>query len=526
MIFHLTASKDAYITNKIVDGSSRSTTANTGYASTIDMFKLYGESTLRGYKGSCAIDGAAPIDYSGTETECLAETGGGVYNTNLIENSRGLIYFDLAHLSASIMSAMDASAVSSLISDQKLKIKLMMYDVQGTQVAPADYTLELWGLTKAWDEGLGDNVVTFGDKMPASWSTASIAGGAWSATGGDIDASWDAADDSADDDLQTYIASQVFTTGEENLEMDVTTWVKALWSSGNTNVQTNYGWILKFTAAQETNAYSYFVKRFATRHSRNPFLRPKLVATWEDYFLDDRLDFEANQSNNLFIRNYVQGTPSDVSGTLAVKLSYGTTEVAAGSFAKHSSAGIPQNGLYKSSALQVLSTNSTISSHLITSGSVLLQEEWTADSVTIYSGSINLKRPMAVSSSTPTDYRFSILGLKSTYTIDDEPVVRLFVRDKTLANEAVRIPIQLPSQIIQKVYFQIKDTNSQQVLIPFSDVISVPDESTRVSADGEGMFFKFPASVLPRGRTYTIDIAYYDRGERRVHEFNKAFRIK
>ena len=256
-------------------------------------------------------------------------------------------------------------------------------------------------------------------------------------------------------------------------------------------------------------------------------MRPKLVATWEDHYLDDRLDFEADQGNELFIKNYVQGNPDDLSGSsLKAKLTYGSysTEV---NFAKHSLAGIPQTGLYKSNAITFASdASSDVSANLIASGSLLLQEEWTVDTVTVYTGSLRLKRPLAVSSGVPTDYRFSILGLKSTYTIDDEPIVRLFVRDKTLANESVRIPIQLPSQIIQKVYFQIKDTNSQQILIPFSDVIAVPDESTRVSADGEGMFFKFPASVLPRGRTYTIDIAYYDRGERRVHEFNKAFRIK
>ena len=211
---------------------------------------------------------------------------------------------------------------------------------------------------------------------------------------------------------------------------------------------------------------------------------------------------------------------------MSVKLSYGTTELTNAPFTKHSLAGVPQDGLYKSDPLTVAASKTEIADHLIASGSVLLQEEWTLGTATVYSGSLSLKRPLAVSSGVPTDYRFSILGLKSTYTIDDEPVVRLFVRDKTLANEAVRIPIQLPSQIIQKVYFQIKDTNSQQILIPFSDVIATPDESTRVSADGEGMFFKFPASVLPRGRTYTIDIAYYDRGERRVFEFNKAFRIK
>ena len=41
----LTASSDAYITNKIINNSFRATDSNTGQAATLDLFKLYAEST-------------------------------------------------------------------------------------------------------------------------------------------------------------------------------------------------------------------------------------------------------------------------------------------------------------------------------------------------------------------------------------------------------------------------------------------------------------------------------------------------
>ena len=157
---------------------------------------------------------------------------------------------------------------------------------------------------------------------------------------------------------------------------------------------------------------------------------------------------------------------------------------------------------------------------------MLLQEEWKLGTQTVYTGSINLKRPLAESSQIPRDLRFSILDLKSRYDQSEVPVVRLFVRERNLANEPVRIPIELQSQIVQKVYYQIRDTNSLVTLIPFSDKKETPDESTRLSADASGMFFSFPVSVLPRGRTYTIDIAFYDRGIRRVYESNTAFKVQ
>ena len=42
----LSASKDAYITNKIINNVYRATDANIGQSGTLDLFKLYNESTL------------------------------------------------------------------------------------------------------------------------------------------------------------------------------------------------------------------------------------------------------------------------------------------------------------------------------------------------------------------------------------------------------------------------------------------------------------------------------------------------
>ena len=41
----LSASKDCYITNKIINNSFRAVDANVGQAGTLDLFKLYGESS-------------------------------------------------------------------------------------------------------------------------------------------------------------------------------------------------------------------------------------------------------------------------------------------------------------------------------------------------------------------------------------------------------------------------------------------------------------------------------------------------
>jgi hypothetical protein len=506
MIFHHTGSMDTYITNKIVNNDSRATGANVGYASTIDLFKLYGETTLKGVAGICTIDGVEYLDKS--EVEC--STLEGIWNPNLTELSRGLIYFDLAQLKAEIENQVDITADPPLFT-----AKLILSDVQGTQVAPAAFQLELCPLTVAFEEGFGDNVSTFGDAYSASWLSPSV-GNTWATPGGE-------------EEIGTPIDTQTFESGYEDLEMDITTFVKDHWDDPDTTP--NFGWMLKFTEEFETNAKSFFVKRFSSRHTRNPLLRPRLVVSWENYHIDDHLDFYSGISNNLCVRNYSQGISANTTNPPTLTLSRGDWSKTASSTGV-SIAGLSKPGYYEASiTVDPYGDDSSLSTDLIASGSLLLQESWSYDDgrgndVLIHSGSIMMKYPLASTAGVPKEYRFSVLDMKSFYLTSEFPQIRLFVREKNIANEPVRIPIELQSQVVRKAYYQVKDTNSQKVVIPFSDKQSSPDESTRISTDSQGMYFTFPASVLPRGKTYTIDVAYYDRGERKIWESNMAFKVK
>ena len=52
MYLIFTASKDTYITNKVISLISSASDANVGQASTLDLYKLYKESLFTGYTGS------------------------------------------------------------------------------------------------------------------------------------------------------------------------------------------------------------------------------------------------------------------------------------------------------------------------------------------------------------------------------------------------------------------------------------------------------------------------------------------
>ena len=304
MIYHHTGSKDTYITNKIVANVRRATGGNVGYASTIDMFKLYGENALKGFKGSCDT-GSGPVDMD-EEANCT-----GTWDNNLIEKSRGLLYFDLDTLKTEIETKVD-------VNDASLKINLVLKDIQGPQVAPSNFTLEVWQLSSDWEEGIGDDISSFSNIQATNWLSSSL-GTLWSAEGGDVVASWEKNDATP----MTYVGRQTFDSGWEDLEIDVTDWAQAYWNTGNATVVNNYGLLLRYTT-EEDDEKSYFVKRFASRHTRNPFLRPRLEVSWENYHLDDRLDFQTNTTNNISVRNFSKGDPSNVSNLPTVQLSYGS----------------------------------------------------------------------------------------------------------------------------------------------------------------------------------------------------------
>ena len=169
--------------------------------------------------------------------------------------------------------------------------------------------------------------------------------------------------------------------------------------------------------------------------------------------------------------------------------------------------------------------DAALSPHLLASGSITMQERWTIGSTLVYTGSLELKKPFSYASSQPRNLRIAVRQIESTYSQKENPVIRLFIEDRNITLKSVRQEIELKSIKLQKMYYQIKDANNGNIIVPFSDTLSTPTEYTRLSVDNQGPYFSFPASICPYGKTYTIDIAYYDFGHRRVHETNVAFKV-
>ena len=100
----ISASKDTYITNKIVNNKFRATDANLGQAGTLDLFKLYAE------------------NISGSDTKPT-------------EFSRLLIKFDLSEA-----ITMNSNKVID-VGDSTFKAELNLHDIYGGQTTPNDFNI-------------------------------------------------------------------------------------------------------------------------------------------------------------------------------------------------------------------------------------------------------------------------------------------------------------------------------------------------------------------------------------------------
>ena len=524
MYLIVTASSDAYIQNKIIGNSYRTTDANTGLAGTLDLFKLYGESTLPEDESSGAASTyALDVDSDGTP-----ETS--------VELSRILIKFDYDKLSTHLTKNMD-------VTDDNFKAYLSLKAVSAGQFTPKDFTVDVFPLAQAFSEGIGRDVISFKDLDNCNFVTASITGdtvNAWNTIGAGALGTLGA------ENLDAYNVanfgegnvnikgSQTFKTGGEDLRVDVTHLVSASLS----NQLTNHGFRISFTSAEETDTKTRFVKRFASRHSKNPYARPSLHVYWDDTVSDNTENAVFDHDNSLYFQNYLRGSESNLkigdtsySGQNCLRLvvssgSFSST-VNVSSVTGNTPTGNPEArtsrpGLYKAT-FSVDSNDQTvvrtgegyedkIADFAFKSGSLAFTTQWqTPEQLTFHSGSVTLRQTDRYQGNfTSRSPDIQIINLADEYRVTDTARLRVFGRDlEAEYNEKYgTVPQKRKSVIYDEVYYKVVDSLTGDIAIPENR----SQNATRVSTDSAGMFFDLDMSSLHAGRNYYFVYTVVERG--------------
>jgi len=516
----LKADKDTYIQNKYIAGS-RSLDSNVGNAGTIDLYKLYNETTI-------------PASTS-----------------SIVEISRALIKFDYSKLQDLTGSILDFSTGS-------FSATVKLFDVYGGQTVPSNFTLELFPLSKSFDEGRGQDVISYRDLDAANWLTASLSpevtwsqagAGATGSLGEDVDV---IVSGNLGYGLVPLGVTQNFNRGDENLSIDVTRLV----SASLAGIIPNNGFRISFSTTEEENATTYFVKRFGTRHSFNKNLHPQLVVTYDDSIPDPGYKPFFDLSSSLYVYNIAQGLHRNFfSGSTEVvgdnsllmelissksvkiitsswspshsqSINYLTNSLVyfsrsySGSQASFGS--LAQIGIYKSPFNLSCVEDSELFSFVGDREEVLFDVFWKSLDSTVQYAKNNVvfrKFHGHASNVMGTNLVANITNLKHEYNSNETQRLRVFASDYNQEVPGFKVPISLKSVIIPDMRWQLIKAWTREIIIPWG-------AATKMSTDVDGMYFDFYFSDLETNEVYEIELLCGAGLGRDVTITNQGFRFK
>lgn len=480
----LSASKDTYITNKIIDNSFRAVDANLGQAGSLDLFKLYNENTISG--------------------ESLP-----------IELSRLLIKFPISEI-----TNMNNEGLID-VNDSSFKCEVNLHDVYGGQTTPRKFKAILFPLSKSFDEGTGMNVATFTDVDATNYITASIVNGTavpWNQPG--AMASGSLGDENIDvivsGTLDQSIGSislsptQNFVDGTEDFKVDVTNIV----SGTVAGLIPDHGFLIALSGAYETNNRTYFVKRFSSRNAQVAANRPKMIVKFNDSILDNHSDMIFNVTSSLYLNNYHRGISANIlSGAAATELTGDSClvlKIESGSFKKTFNASQALRGTNRmtgvySSSFAISSFDPILYNQANLTGSITFNEVWTnsEETVTYLSSSLVVKKENRQLSNTinQNNLLVAVLNLNDEYKPGEIIKLRVFAENRDRELTYVKKPYEKKSEIFNNMHYRIRDVNDGKLLFDFD----LNDNSTRLSTDADGMYFSFYTDSLPKGRIYRFE---------------------
>ena len=497
----LSASKDTYITNKVINNSFRATDANVGQAGTLDLFKLFNESTFT----SASVSVTSSVN----------------------ELSRILVKFDLDPIRKLTGSSLD-------ISNSSFKCFLRLHDVYGGQTTPSNFKTIVFPLSKSFDEGIGRDVISFDDLDAANWVTSSVSGDSvteWFVTGAtrqgllgtdDIDVI-SSGTLSGETGVQLLWSEQLFSKGTEDLNIDITTIVSATLKG----LIPDFGFRISFSGSQETDRKSRFVKRFASRHVKDVHKRPKLIVQYNDTIQDHTNVFQFNVSGSLFLNNFergkhaniVSGTfPTRVSGSNSLLLLLTSGSVASGTYFSKEITGsqhkIGNNfitGVYSASFAISQWATGALTNQIALAHSATFTQIWSSLDKTVgfLTSTLVVNSEERTSfNNTPSRLFANITNMRDTYRPIEKVRFRVFVEDFGTEIKAQKLPLENKSSIFTQMYYRIRDYDSNHIVVPFER----KNSATLLSCDSEGMYFDFFMDSLPVGRTYVIDFLIKDKG--------------
>ena len=219
------------------------------------------------------------------------------------KNARYLTRF-LAETNLTALQAAIAAGDVPDVTDESVTCNLKFFNINHNQPVAFEYTLQVFPVTRSWQEGRGIRIDSFTNTGYSCWASASNTA-AWTSQGGDFDSS-----------ICSMSASQYFNSGSENLNVNIRKML-VNWLNGSS---ANYGFIVKMdadaenlTASTSTNT-QYYRKSFHGRTTNFPNYAPYIQLEWSSLITDDRNIAQFGNNVNLYFYNAPNSNYSDIDG--------------------------------------------------------------------------------------------------------------------------------------------------------------------------------------------------------------------
>jgi len=386
--------------------------------------------------------------------------------------------------------------------------------------------------------------------------------GTWSRPGGDYDTTFSSS------------FEQTFTSGRENIEVNVTTLVEQwLNSSGNVlgdKSSARYGFGIHLTSSQEAkytgteekgvisnptgSIRSYYTKKFFSRGTEFFFKRPAIEARWDSSKKDNRGNFYlssslAPASDNLmklylynFVRGQLKNIPSlggpnsenNVAYTkLLVSIYSGSSANTApfGSKQKFSVGGGTVTAGHLNTTASWVATGSYSASFAYTGSTSLtkLFDVWhtggAGTKIQYFTGSaISVNTLQAYNHNPDSTYIVSMPNLRAVYSDSETARFRVYTRKKDW-NPTIYTKASMGVQmsIVEDAYYEIYRVKDDNPVIRYG---TGSLNQTRLSYDASGSYFDLDTSMLEKGYMYGIKYVLYENGKYTEQPDTFKFRVE
>lgn len=402
-----------------------------------------------------------------------------------------------------------------------VKFVLKLSNAEHPFTLPKNYSVNAYALSESFVEGHGLDMESYSDEGPSSWNNRE-SNTVWTTPG-------------AIQGTETLLGTQVFDTGLEDLEIDVTSYIEGIF-----NGTTDYGVVLALDAANVAGTKSFYTKKFFARSSEFFFKRPAIEARSSNTRSDDRGKFYAKRKTNsslqntqrVYLYNSFEGVRSDFTAPELDEELYvrfytdeaRTTQATLDPDVQFIQAVNESTGVYY---VDVILDESSVSK---------IYDQWyfaanggtaVADRTLVHEGEIVIIQNGSSTNSGEISYVTDITNLKTSYTKQETAKFRIYTRQKdwnpTIYTVASK---EIENLIVEKMYYKVvRMIDGEDVINYGIGTSGTSNDHTLISYDTLGSYFSFDISLLEEGYMYGIKLLFSINGELREQEEIFKFRV-